>query len=61
MEWTGIALLLLVGVGIIGTGLPATVVLVAVALFGAALGWATGTVPVGLLWALPGRLINLVV
>jgi tripartite ATP-independent transporter DctM subunit len=59
MEWTGIALLLLVGVGIIGTGLPATVVLVAVALFGAALGWATGTVPVGLLWALPGRLINL--
>jgi tripartite ATP-independent transporter DctM subunit len=59
MEWTGLALLLFVGVGIIGTGLPATVVLVAVALFGAALGWATGTVPVGLLWALPGRLINL--
>jgi tripartite ATP-independent transporter DctM subunit len=59
MEWTGLALLLLVGVGIIGTGLPAAVVLVAVALFGAALGWATGTVPIGLLWALPGRLINL--
>ncbi|MFZ0065044.1 MAG: TRAP transporter large permease subunit [Pseudolabrys sp.] len=59
MEWTGLALLLLVGVGIIGTGLPAAVVLVAVALFGAVLGWATGTVPIGLLWALPGRLINL--
>jgi TRAP-type mannitol/chloroaromatic compound transport system permease large subunit len=59
MEWTGLALLLLVGVGIIGTGLPAAVILVAVALFGAVLGWATGTVPVGLLWALPGRLINL--
>jgi tripartite ATP-independent transporter DctM subunit len=59
MEWTGLTLLFLVGVGIIGTGLPAAVVLVAVALFGAALGWATGTVPIGLLWALPGRLINL--
>ena len=59
MEWTGLTLLLLVGVGIIGTGLPAAVVLVAVALFGAALGWAAGTVPIGLLWALPGRLINL--
>jgi len=59
MEWTGMALLLLVGVGIIGTGLPAAVVLVAVALFGAALGWATATVPIGLLWALPGRLINI--
>ncbi|HEX3342188.1 MAG TPA: TRAP transporter large permease subunit [Pseudolabrys sp.] len=59
MEWTGLTLLFLVGVGIIGTGLPAAVILVAVALFGAALGWATGTVPIGLLWALPGRLINL--
>jgi len=38
MEWTGMALLLLVGVGIIGTGLPAAVVLVAVALFGASTG-----------------------
>lgn len=59
MEWTGLALFLLVGVGIIGTGLPAALVLIAVALFGAALGWATGTVPIGLLWALPARLINL--
>src|SRR5262245_66664819 len=58
MEWTGLALLLLVGVGIIGTGLPAALVLIAVALFGAALGWATGTVPIGLLWALPARLIT---
>ena len=59
MEWTGVALLLLVGVGIIGTGLPAAVILVAAALFGAALGWGTGTVPIGLFWALPTRLINL--
>lgn len=59
MEWSGFALLILVGIGIISTGLPAAFVLIAVASMGAALGLATGTIPFALLWALPGRLINL--
>src|SRR4249919_3983278 len=59
MEWSGFALLLLVGVGIIGTGLPAAVVLITAASIGAVLGLMTGTIPASLLWALPGRLINL--
>ena len=59
MEWSGFALLILVGVGIISTGLPAAFVLIAVASLGAVLGLLTGTIPFSLLWALPGRLINL--
>jgi len=59
MDWAGLALLVLVGVGIIATGLPAAVVLVAVATFGAALGVAAGAIDVATLWALPSRLINL--
>jgi len=59
MEWSGLALLLLVGVGIIGTGLPAAVVLITAASIGAVLGLMTGTIPASLLGALPGRLINL--
>jgi tripartite ATP-independent transporter DctM subunit len=59
MEWTGLALLGLVGVGIISTGLPAAVILIAVATFGAALGVVTGAIDVSTLWALPSRLINL--
>ena len=59
MEWSGFALLILVGVGIISTGLPAAFVLIAVASLGAALGLAAGTIPLSILWALPGRLINL--
>jgi len=59
MEWSGLALLILVGVGIISTGLPAAFVLIAVASLGAGLGLLTGTIQVSLLWALPGRLINL--
>jgi tripartite ATP-independent transporter DctM subunit len=59
MEWSGFALLILVGVGIISTGLPAAFVLIAVASLGAVLGLMTGTFPFSLLWALPGRLINL--
>ena len=58
MEWSGFALLLLVGVGIISTGLPAAFVLIAVAA-SARPRLATGTIPFSLLWALPGRLINL--
>src|SRR5476649_2695373 len=59
MEWTGLALLILVGVGIISTGLPAAFILIAVASIGALIGVATGTIPLSLLGALPGRLINL--
>ena len=41
MEWSGFALLILVGVGIISTGLPAAFVLITVASFGAVLGIAS--------------------
>jgi tripartite ATP-independent transporter DctM subunit len=59
MEWSGLALLILVGVGIVTTGLPAALVLIAVACLGAAIGVKTGTFPVTLLGALPNRLVNL--
>jgi tripartite ATP-independent transporter DctM subunit len=59
MEWTGVALLILVGVGIISTGLPAAFILIAVASIGAVIGLVTDTIPLSLLGALPGRLINL--
>jgi tripartite ATP-independent transporter DctM subunit len=59
MQWTGLGLLLLVGVGIISTGLPAAVILIAVAGFGATLGVVSGAIDVSILGALPGRLINL--
>jgi len=55
----GLALLLLVGFGIIFTGLPAAFVLIAVACIGAALGVVSDTIPLSLLDTLPGRLINL--
>src|SRR5580692_5690384 len=55
----GLALLGLVGVGIISTGLPAAVVLIAVATIGAVLGVVTGAIDGSTLWALPSRLINL--
>jgi tripartite ATP-independent transporter DctM subunit len=59
MEWSGLALLVLVGAGIISTGLPAAFILIAAASLGALFGLATHTIPPSLLWALPGRLINL--
>ncbi len=59
MEWTGLALLVLVGVGIIFTGLPAAVVLITVATCGAILGIIAGTIDMSTLWALPTRIINL--
>ena len=59
MEWTGVVLLLLVGAGIVGTGLPAAIVLITAATLGALLGVASGTIPPAVLSALPGRLINL--
>jgi tripartite ATP-independent transporter DctM subunit len=59
MEWAGLALLVLVGIGIVATGLPAAVVLIAVAIFGAILGVVAGAIDAMTLWALPSRLINL--
>jgi tripartite ATP-independent transporter DctM subunit len=59
MPWLGLGLLLLVGLGIACTGLPAAVVLLAVACFGAAMGAISGDVPIQLLGVLPERLINL--
>ncbi|MFZ1148578.1 MAG: TRAP transporter large permease subunit [Xanthobacteraceae bacterium] len=59
MPWLGLALLLLAGVGVVFTGIPAAVVLLATACFGAAIGALGGDVPIQLLGALPERLINL--
>jgi tripartite ATP-independent transporter DctM subunit len=59
MEWVGLALLGLVGAGIILTGLPAAVVLVAVASLGAIIGIAAGAIEFATLGALSTRLINL--
>jgi tripartite ATP-independent transporter DctM subunit len=59
MANTGLVLLLMVGAGIVLTGLPAALVLVGVASAGAAFGVLMGAVPLALLSALPGRLVNL--
>jgi tripartite ATP-independent transporter DctM subunit len=59
MPWLGLSLLLLVGLGVVFTGIPAAVVLLAVACFGAFAGAISDAVPIQLLGALPERLINL--
>ena len=59
MEWSGLALLILVGVGIVSTGLSAAFVLIAAATLGALLGLTTDTISLPILSALPGRLVNL--
>jgi len=59
IAWSGLGLLLLVGAGIVLTGLPAFVVLIAAASLGALAGLVSGAVPFSLLTALPGRLLNL--
>src|SRR5262245_6576235 len=59
MSAFGIALLLLVIVGLVLTGLPAVIVLVSVAAFGAIVGIASGAFPYELITALPSRIINL--
>src|SRR5690242_1912534 len=59
MEWAGLALLVLAGLGILATGLPAAIVLLTVAIFGAVIGVADGAIELARLWALPTRLINL--
>jgi tripartite ATP-independent transporter DctM subunit len=55
----GLVMLAMVGLGIVLTGLPAAIVLIGVASVGAVVGVATGTLPLVLLSALPGRLVNL--
>jgi tripartite ATP-independent transporter DctM subunit len=59
MPWFGLSLLLLVGLGVVFTGIPAAIVLLAAACFGAIVGAISGAVPVQLVGALPERLINL--
>lgn len=59
MSGFGIVLLLLVVAGLAFTGLPAMIVLVTVASFGAIVGVMSGAFPYELLTALPNRLINL--
>jgi tripartite ATP-independent transporter DctM subunit len=59
MQAFGLVMLAMVGVGIVLTGLPAAIVLIGVASIGAIVGVATGTLPLVLLSALPGRLVNL--
>lgn len=59
MEWIGLALLLLVGCGIILTGLPAAFILFGAAALGAICGLVSDTIPLSLLSALSNRLINL--
>jgi tripartite ATP-independent transporter DctM subunit len=59
MAWFGIALLVMVGAGIVLTGLPAAVVLMTMASFCACAGVAAGAIDPATLWALPSRLINL--
>src|SRR5215212_2125642 len=59
MPEIGLVMLLLVGLGIVFTGLPAAVVLIAVAVLGAAFSVLMGTLSLPILTALPGRLVNL--
>jgi tripartite ATP-independent transporter DctM subunit len=59
MPTFGLVLLALVGLGIVLTGLPAAVVLIGVATMGAVFGVLTDAIPLALLSALPGRLVNL--
>jgi tripartite ATP-independent transporter DctM subunit len=59
MAWSGLALLALIALGLVFTGLPAFVVLIAVSIIGAVAGFALPSVPMDLLNALPGRLIGL--
>src|SRR5215470_10783853 len=59
MEVLGLALLVLVGVTLVLTGLPAYAVLIFAAVVGAAVAVLSGGIPMSLFAALPGRLINL--
>jgi tripartite ATP-independent transporter DctM subunit len=59
MDVLGLALLGLVGATLVLTGLPAYAVLIFAAVIGATAAVVSGSIPVSLLAALPGRLVNL--
>jgi tripartite ATP-independent transporter DctM subunit len=59
MAWFGLVLLALIAAGLVFTGLPAFVVLIAVSILGAVAGSLVPSVPIDLLSALPGRVIGL--
>jgi len=59
MAWFGLVLLALIALGLVFTGLPAFVVLIAVSIVGAAVGMLAPSVPIDLLTALPNRLVGL--
>jgi tripartite ATP-independent transporter DctM subunit len=59
MEWAGLPMLAAVALGLAGTGLPAFVVLIGVALLFALLALALGDLSLSILTALPLRLIGL--
>ena len=59
MPGLGLVLLAFVGVTLVLTGLPAYAVLILAAVLGGVAAVASGSVPLALLGALPGRLINL--
>jgi tripartite ATP-independent transporter DctM subunit len=59
MSWFGLALLALVGITLIGTGLPAYAALILASVVGAVTAVVAGHVPVSHLAGLPGRIVNL--
>src|SRR5690349_17272433 len=59
MAWFGLVLLALIAMGLVFTGLPAFVVLIAVSIVGAGAGMLAPSVPIDLLTALPNRLVGL--
>ncbi len=59
MSILGLGLLLLVGALLVGTGLPAFVVLIAASVLGALAAMLDPQIPSSLLYALPGRMVNL--
>ncbi|HZI84260.1 MAG TPA: TRAP transporter large permease subunit [Casimicrobiaceae bacterium] len=59
MAWFGLALLAMIALGLVFTGLPAFVVLILVSIVGAGVGSLVPSVAVDLLNALPGRIVGL--
>jgi tripartite ATP-independent transporter DctM subunit len=59
MPWFGLSLLLLAGLGVVFTGIPAAIVLLTAGCIGTVVGAISGAVPIQLIGALPQRLINL--
>jgi len=59
MAWFGLVMLAMIALGLVFTGLPAFMVLIAVSIVGAGVGWLAPSVGIDLLSALPGRVIGL--